>query len=68
MILVNIGYVGFQLYFCFISNSRPDLSGALFVQQSGTKKRERRAEIVAKIKIHLQRKIDHSQFTFTPSF
>ena len=25
--------------------SQPDLSGALFVEQSGTKKRERRAEI-----------------------
>ncbi len=26
---------------------RPDLSGALFVERSGTKKRERKAEIVA---------------------
>ena len=28
-------------------NLQPDLSGALFVEQSGTKKRERRADIAA---------------------
>lgn len=38
---------------------RPDLSGALFMQRSGIKKRERRAEIVA-----INKKFDqhHSKF------
>ena len=31
---------------------RPDLSGALFVEHSGTKKRERRAEMCALTKIY----------------
>lgn len=32
-----------------LSVLQPDLSGALFVERSGTKKRERKAEIAAQI-------------------
>lgn len=48
MLVFNIKYVGFRSS-DFPTSLRPDLSEALFVKQSVTKKRERRAEIVAQI-------------------
>ena len=49
-----MSFADFADFFETLNCSQPDLSGALFVEQSGTKKRERRADEAAQIILQIK--------------